>query len=309
MCVVFVFFFFCFFVVVFLLLLLFFFCFVLFCFLLLVFLQYTRLKLRWTATLENVHSDSLIRIFSWCILNSQGWKVITKTYLYNFDPHFYLLKWGLQGYTLFFLFLLKNIDCGYSLEPPRGGSYEYPQSMFWAEIWKISYFLSENFQFLMVKFLLYLNRRVFVMFFLRTMKLLNFVGRRPTSLRVRSRAGTGGGGRWGWYLGGYCGTDVRASILKPTPFIYLALKKQTGPFMYLIVQNVDLFIFYPLMFYTHILLVVRQISQSIHWIPKRTSSLEKSLREKYTHLSGWWKSGAFHIQIKKNRVSHILFVK
>ena len=39
--------------------------------------------------------------------------------------------WGLQRYTLFFLFLLKNIDCGYSLEPPRrGGSNEYPQSMF-----------------------------------------------------------------------------------------------------------------------------------------------------------------------------------
>ena len=32
----------------------------------------------------------------------------------------------------------QNIDCGYSLEPPqRGGSYEYPQSMFWAEIRKI----------------------------------------------------------------------------------------------------------------------------------------------------------------------------
>ena len=33
---------------------------------------------------------------------------ITKTYLYNFDPlkpHFY---WGLQGYTLFYLFLLKT---------------------------------------------------------------------------------------------------------------------------------------------------------------------------------------------------------
>ena len=30
-----------------------------------------------------------------------------------------------------FIFLLKNIDCGYSLEPPRrGGSNEYPQSMF-----------------------------------------------------------------------------------------------------------------------------------------------------------------------------------
>ena len=41
-----------------------------------------------------------------------------------------------REYTLFFLFLLKNIDCGYSLEPPRrGGSNEYPQSMFWTEIW------------------------------------------------------------------------------------------------------------------------------------------------------------------------------
>ena len=34
----------------------------------------------------------------------------------------------------------KNIDCGYSLEPPRrGGSNEYLQSMFWAEIRKIIY--------------------------------------------------------------------------------------------------------------------------------------------------------------------------
>ena len=32
---------------------------------------------------------------------------------------------------IFFIFLLKNMDCGYSLEPPRrGGSNEYPQSMF-----------------------------------------------------------------------------------------------------------------------------------------------------------------------------------
>ena len=88
---------------------------------------------------------------------------ITKTCLYYFDP----LKphWGLQGYTLFFLFLLKNIDCGYSLEPPHwGSSNEYSQSMFWAEIWKISeFFFSENFPSLVVKFSIYLNRRVFVM--------------------------------------------------------------------------------------------------------------------------------------------------
>ena len=34
----------------------------------------------------------------------------------------------------------QNIDNGYSLEPPRrGGSNGYPQSMFWAEIRKITY--------------------------------------------------------------------------------------------------------------------------------------------------------------------------
>ena len=31
-----------------------------------------------------------------------------------------------------FLIFTQNIDCGYMLEPPRrGGSNEYPQSMFW----------------------------------------------------------------------------------------------------------------------------------------------------------------------------------
>ena len=71
---------------------------------------------------------------------------------------------GLQRYTLFFLFLLINIDCGYSIEPPRrGGSNEYPQSMFGAEIWKISVFHLKIFSILEVKFSVYLNRRIFVM--------------------------------------------------------------------------------------------------------------------------------------------------
>ena len=59
---------------------------------------------------------------------------ITKTYLYNFDPlkpHFYIVKLGFTGIYIIFLISAQNIDCGYSLEPPRrGGSNEYPQSMF-----------------------------------------------------------------------------------------------------------------------------------------------------------------------------------
>ena len=70
---------------------------------------------------------------------------ITKTCLYNFDPlkpHFYIVKLGFAGVYIIFVIYAKNIDCGYSLEPPRrGGSNEYPQSMFRAEIWKIWEFL------------------------------------------------------------------------------------------------------------------------------------------------------------------------
>ena len=33
-----------------------------------------------------------------------------------------------------FLIFAQNIDCGYTLEPPRrGGSYEYPHSMVWSK--------------------------------------------------------------------------------------------------------------------------------------------------------------------------------
>ena len=42
---------------------------------------------------------------------------------------------------------------------------------------------------------------------------------------------------------------------------------------------------------------------------KRTSTLEKSLSEKYVHIPGCQKSGAFHIGIQKNRVIHIRFVE
>ena len=65
---------------------------------------------------------------------------ITKTYLYNVNPlkpHFYIVKLGLTGAYIIVHISAQNINCGYSLElPRRGGSNEYPQSMFRAEMWK-----------------------------------------------------------------------------------------------------------------------------------------------------------------------------
>ena len=42
-------------------------------------------------------------------------------------PHFYIVKLGFTGVYIIFLI---------SGQKRRGGSNEYPQSMFWAEIWK-----------------------------------------------------------------------------------------------------------------------------------------------------------------------------
>ena len=67
--------------------------------------------------------------------------IITKIYLYKFDPlkpHFYMVKLGFKGVDIIFLISAQKCE-------------------------KISEFLSENFQFLEVKFSIYLNRRVFVM--------------------------------------------------------------------------------------------------------------------------------------------------
>ena len=63
------------------------------------------------------------------------------------NPTLYTKTGVYRGIHYFFLFLLKNIDCGYSLEPPH------------------RVFLSENFQFLEVNFSIYLYRLFFVMRF------------------------------------------------------------------------------------------------------------------------------------------------
>ena len=71
-------------------------------------------------------------------------------YLYNLDPlkpHFYIVKLGFTGVYIIFLFLLKNIDCGYSLEPPDEAVLTSTHNLcFEQKCWKkILEFLSENF--------------------------------------------------------------------------------------------------------------------------------------------------------------------
>ena len=60
-------------------------------------------------------------------------KTITKTRLFKYAENFTTKKWKFSDkkIQIFFIFLIKIIDCGYALEPPRrGGSNAYPQSMF-----------------------------------------------------------------------------------------------------------------------------------------------------------------------------------
>ena len=79
------------------------------------------LNLRRTCMSEGIFTDVAAHLF---YRVRKPWeKLVTKTYLYNFGPPWTALLYSktgvLQGYTLFFLFLLKNIDCGNSLEPPH----------------------------------------------------------------------------------------------------------------------------------------------------------------------------------------------
>ena len=60
--------------------------------------------------------------------------IIRITYLYKEYPlisYLYKAKLWFTGVYLISLFLIQNIDCGYSLEPPRRcGSNVYPRFMF-----------------------------------------------------------------------------------------------------------------------------------------------------------------------------------
>ena len=72
------------------------------------------------------------------VLSKELANSITKTCLYNFDPlkpHFYIVKLGFTGVYIIFLISAQKYILWVLV---RGGSNEYPQTMFWAEIWKIA---------------------------------------------------------------------------------------------------------------------------------------------------------------------------
>ena len=140
----------------------------------------------WTNDLNDAHSEkkTLMQYANSedpdvCASVQSNLGIIKKTCLHNFDllkPHFYILKPEFTGVYIIFLISAQNIDCGYSLGPPRrGGSNEYPQSIFWAEIWKISEFYICKFSFFGYNFSTYLNRHVFVMPRLSTYTTLSII--------------------------------------------------------------------------------------------------------------------------------------
>ena len=71
-----------------------------------------------------------------------GLLAITKTRLFKYIENFTTKKnenFQIKNSNIFHI-SAQNIDCVYSLEPPRrGGSNEYPQSMFLSKIRKIMY--------------------------------------------------------------------------------------------------------------------------------------------------------------------------
>ena len=85
-------------------------------------------------TIVKLLSKSKFHLVDECILWLDCPRAITKTYPGKYTEIFIdaNIEIFIRKYFIFFLIIAQSIDCGYSLEPPRrGGSDEYPQSMFW----------------------------------------------------------------------------------------------------------------------------------------------------------------------------------
>ena len=72
----------------------------------------------------------------WNILGEGEPKFALRKHAHALYRKFLVVKMKISNgkILIFFLIFAQNIDCGYTLEPPRrGGSNEYPQSMLWSK--------------------------------------------------------------------------------------------------------------------------------------------------------------------------------
>ena len=114
---------------------------------------------KWERIGQNHEYHAVSRFNRW---ETDDTELITRSYLYNFDPlkpNFYIVKLGFTRIYVIFLISARNIDCGYSLEPPHRNNLCFEQ-----KYEKILDFLSENFHFLVENFSVCFNRHVFVMY-------------------------------------------------------------------------------------------------------------------------------------------------
>ena len=104
---------------------------------------------------------------------SNSFPGIMKTCLYNFDllkPHFYKVKLGFTGVYINLLISAQKHRLWVIVRTASAflnrlcGSNEYPQYMFWAEIWKIlEFFYLKIFSFFGVEIFCIFDRCIFVM--------------------------------------------------------------------------------------------------------------------------------------------------
>ena len=125
----------------------------------------------------------------------------------------------------------------------------------------------------------------------------------PSGMYARGSGGGGGGGNLGVILVRVC-----KPVFQNLPHSYTwPSKKRTHSYTWsskmLTYSYTALWFLYTFFagFYTNI--TVNSCNT------KRISSLEKSLSEKYVHIPGCQKNGAFHIGIQRNWAIHIPFVE
>ena len=118
-------------------------------------------------------------------------------------PHFYIIKLGFTGVYIIFHISAKSIDCGYSLEPPRrGGSNEYPQSMFLNRKMKNNiypckpqfYYIKVGFKGVKIIYACFRDESVFVLFLQAKLYCGTHWKHSASVLGVHCSRGEGGGG-------------------------------------------------------------------------------------------------------------------